>query len=117
VSRTRQLKTLYTFTDGTQAMIAMKASLDPDQTKLSFIVILLDWSINKIHDEYRRRFGVECSSRLLHPIRATTTSHNPVLRFFLLSVGLILVNAWFFLYSKFARRMVRGSCRMDEPRF
>lgn len=116
-------KTLYTFTDGTQATIAMKASLVPDQTGkrhrkwLSFIVILLDWSVDKIHNEYRRRFGVECSYRLLRRIRATTTSRNSVLRFFLLSVGLILVNAWVFLRWEFAGRRARGPRRIDEPRF
>lgn len=116
-------QTLYTFTDGTQATLAMKASLVPDQTGqrrrkwLSFIVILLNWSVDKIHDEYRRRFGVECSYRLLRRIRATTTSRNPVLRFFLLSVGLILVNAWVFLRWEFARLMVPGPRRVDEPRF
>jgi len=116
-------KTLYTFTDGTQAMIAMKASLVPDDTGkrrrkwLSFIIILLDWSVDKIHDEYRRRFGVECSYRLLRRLRATTTSRNPVLRFFLLSVGLILVNAWVFLRWEFARLQARGPRRVDEPRF
>ncbi len=116
-------KTLYTFTDGTQAMIAMKASLVPDHTGkrrrkwLSFIVIWLDWPIDKIHDEYRRRFGVECSYRLLRRIRATTTSRNPVLRFFLLSVGLILVNVWVFLRWEFSRLMARGPRRVDEPRF
>jgi putative transposase len=116
-------KTLYTFTDGTQALIAMKASLVPDHTGkrrrkwLSFIVILLDWNVDKIHNEYRRRFGVECSYRLLRRLRATTTSRNPVLRFFLLSVGLILVNAWVFLRWEFARQMARGPRRVDEPRF
>jgi len=116
-------KTLYTFTDGTQAMIAMKASLVPDKSGkrrrkwLSFIVICLDWSVDKIHDEYRRRFGVECSYRLLRRVRATTTSRNPVLRFFLLSVGLILVNAWVFLRWEFSRLMARGPRRVDEPRF
>lgn len=116
-------KTLYTFTDGTQAMIALKASLVPDHTGkrrrkwLSFIVILLDWFVDKIHDEYRRRFGVECSYRLLRRIRATTTSRNPVLRFFLLSVGLILVNVWVFLRWEFSRQNTRGPRRIDEPRF
>jgi putative transposase len=116
-------KTLYTFTDGTQVTLAMKASLVPDRTGkvhrkwLAFIVILLDWSVDKIHDEYRRRFGVECSYRLLRRVRATTTSRNPVLRFFLLSVGLILVNAWVFLRWEFSRLMARGPRRIDEPRF
>lgn len=116
-------KTLYTFTDGTQTTLAMKASLVPDHTGkrrrkwLAFIIILLDGSVDKIHDEYRRRFGVECSYRLLRHLRATTTSRNPVLRFFLLSVGLILVNAWVFLRWEFARLQARGPRRIDEPRF
>lgn len=116
-------KTLYTFTDGTQVTLAMKASLVPDRTGkvrrkwLAFIVILLDCSVDNIHDEYRRRFGVECSYRLLRRLRATTTSRNPVLRFFLLSVGLILVNAWVFLRWEFARLRARGPRRVDEPRF
>jgi hypothetical protein len=47
-------KTLHTFTNGTQVTVAMKASLVPDKTGkrrrkwLAFIVILLDWSVEKI---------------------------------------------------------------------
>lgn len=116
-------KTLYTFSDGTQALLAMKASLVPDRSGkrrrkwLSFIVILLDWSVDKIYNRYRRRFGVECSYRLLRRVRATTTSRNPVFRFFLLSIGLILVNAWVFLRWEFARLMARGPRRVEEARF
>jgi hypothetical protein len=105
-------------------MIAMKASLVPDHIGkrcrkwLSFILMGLDWSVDKIHDEYRRRFGVECIYRLLRRIRATTISHNPVLRFFLLGVvGLILVNASVFLRWEFARLQTCGPRRVDEPRF
>ena len=112
----------YTFSDGTQATIAMKASLVPDKTGklrrkwLSFIVILLDWSPDKIYQQYRRRFGVECSYRLLRRVRATTTSRNPALRFFLLGIGLILTNAWVFLRWEFARLLSRGPQRVDEAR-
>jgi len=115
--------TPYTFTNGTQATVAMKASLVPDRTGklrrkwLAFIVILLDWSVEKIYQEYRRRFGVECSYRLLRRVRATTTSRNPAMRFFLLSVGLILTNAWVFLRWEFARLMAAGPRRIQEDRF
>jgi putative transposase len=101
----------------------MKASLVPDKTGkrrrkwLAFIVILLDWSAEKIYQKYRRRFGVECSYRLLRRVRATTTSRNPALRFFLLSIGLILTNAWVFLRWEFARLMAAGPRRVDEDRF
>jgi len=115
--------TSYTFSDGTQVTLAMKASLVADKTGklrrkwLAFIVILLDWSPEKIYQKYRRRFGVECSYRLLRRLRATTTSRNPVLRFFLLSLGLILSNAWVFLRWEFARLMAPGPRRVDEARF
>ncbi|MBL6983790.1 MAG: hypothetical protein ISR58_21615 [Anaerolineales bacterium] len=114
--------TSYTFSDGTQATIAMKASLVPDKTGkrrrkwLSFIVILLDWSADKVYQQYRRRFGVECSYRLLRRVRATTTSRNPAMRFFLLSIGLILTNAWVFLKWEFARLLAAGPRRIDETR-
>ena len=112
----------YTFTDGTQATLAMKASLVPDKTGklrrkwLSFIVILLDWSPEKIYQQYRRRFGIECSYRLLRHVRATTTSRNPALRFFLLGIGLILTNAWIFLRWEFACLLARGPQRVDTTR-
>jgi hypothetical protein len=115
--------TSYTFTDGTQVTLAMKASLVPDKTSklrrkwLAFIVILLDWSPEKVYQEYRRRFGVECSYRLLRRVRATTTSRNPALRFFLLGLGLILTNAWAFLRWEFARLLAPGPRRVDEARF
>lgn len=115
--------TTFTFTSGTQATIAMKASLVPDKTGkrrrkwLAFIVILLDWSAEKVYQEYRRRFGVECSYRLLRRVRATTTSRNPALRFFLLSIGLILTNVWVFLRWEFARLMAAGPRRVEANRF
>ena len=115
--------TVYTFTNGTSATIAMKASLVADKTGklrrkwLSFLVILLDWSPDKIYQEYRRRFGVECSYRILRRLRATTTSRNPVLRFFLLSLGLILTNVWVLLRWEFARLLATGPRRVDEKIF
>lgn len=115
--------TQYTFTDGTQTTIAMKASLVPDASGtlrrkwLAFIVVLLDWKPDKVYQEYRRRFGIECSYRLLRRIRAATTSRNPALRFFLLGIGLILVNAWVFLRWTFSRLMRPGPRRVDVARF
>ncbi|NUM47561.1 MAG: hypothetical protein HUU38_22900 [Anaerolineales bacterium] len=113
----------YTFANGTTATLAMKASLVPDKTGkkrrkwLSFIVILLDWSADKVFQEYRRRFGVECSYRLLRRLRATTTSRNPAFRFFLLSLGLILTNVWVFLRWEFARLQAVGPRRVNAPLF
>ena len=84
---------------------------------LAFILILLDWKPDKVYQEYRRRFGIECSYRMLRRVRASTTSRNPSLRFFLLGVGLILVNVWVFLRWTFSRLMNRGPRQVDVPRF
>jgi IS4 transposase len=46
-------------------------------------------------------------------VRASTTSRNPTLRFFLLGIGLVLVNAWVFLRWELAR----GPRRVDPERF
>jgi len=116
-------RTVHTFSDGTPATLALKASLVPDKTGkrrrkwLAFIVVCLDWPVEKIYQEYRRRFGIECSYRMVRRVRATTTSRNPALRFFLLGIGLLLLNAWVFLRWEFARLMARGPYRVNEPLF
>ena len=115
--------TNYTFTDGAHTAIAMKASLVPNASGklrrkwLAFILILLDWKPDKVYEQYRRRFGIECSYRMLRRVRASTTSRNPALRFFLLGIGLILVNAWGFLRWTFSRLMNRGPRQVDGSRF
>jgi putative transposase len=115
-------RTDYTFTDGTQAPLVLKATLVPDKSGrrrrkwLAFIVIGLDWTPEKVHHEYRRRFGIECSYRLLRRVRARSTSRNPAVRFFLLAVGMILVNAWVFLRWEFTRLLAPGLRRIDEAR-
>jgi hypothetical protein len=44
----------------------------------------LTWTPHQVYQNYRRRFGVECSYRLLRQVKALTNSRNPALRFFLL---------------------------------
>lgn len=119
----KSYRTEYTFTDGTTATLVLKATLVPDKSGrrrrkwLAFIVIELDWAPDKVHDQYRRRFGIECSYRILRRVRAMTTSRNPAVRFFLLALGMLLVNAWVFLRWEFARLRAPGFRRVDEARF
>jgi putative transposase len=119
----KSYRTEYTFTDGTQVTLALKATLVPDKSGkrrrkwLAFVVIKLEWTPEKVQQEYRRRFGIECSYRLMRRVRAMTTSRNPAVRFFLLAVGMLLVNAWVFLRWEFARLLAPGLRRVDESRF
>jgi hypothetical protein len=119
----KSYRTDYLFQDGTSANLALFASLVPDKNGkrrrkwLAFIVIQLAWSPQQIHARYRRRFGIECSYRSLRQVRANTTSRNPALRFFLLAVGLVLVNTWVFLRWVFARLIAPGPRRVNPKQF
>lgn len=116
----KSYRTGYTFSDGTSAELALVASLVPDKTGrrrrkwLAFVVIHLDWSPHKIYRRYRRRFGIECSYRSLRRARASTTSRNPALRFFLVALGLALVNTWIWLRWEFARVKGPGPRRIHS---
>ena len=119
----KSYRTDYTFTDGTPANLALVASLVPDKSGkrrrkwLAFIIIQLPWQPQQIYARYRRRFGIECSYRSLRQVRAHTTSRNPALRFFLLALGLVLVNTWVFLRWMFTRLIAPGPYRVDPRRF
>lgn len=47
-----------------------------------------------IADEYRRRFGIETSYRLMNTMRARTTSTSAAWRLFLVALALLLLNLW-----------------------
>jgi putative transposase len=119
----KSYRTVYTFTDGTSAELVLKATLVPGKDNklrrkwLAFVVIHLDWTPKKVYKRYRRRFGIECSYRMMRQVRAITTSKNPALRFFLLGFGLLLINIWVRLRWLFARKQGPGPKRVDPARF
>ncbi len=49
---------------------------------------------HQVAEEYRRRFGIETSYRLMNQVRARTTSRSATLRFFLVTVAFLLLNLW-----------------------
>lgn len=115
--------TTYTFTDGTTARLALYPSRVPDKTGrrrlkwLAYVVIHLDWSVKKVYQRYRRRFGIECSFRQMRKVRVPTTSRNPALRFFLLGLALLLVNVWVHLRWLTSRIYDVGPARLDLDLF
>lgn len=119
----KSYKTTYQFSDGTSAELVMKATLvrgkhgRKRRKWLAFVVILLKWAPRKVYKRYRRRFGIECSYRMMRQVRVMTTSKNPALRFFLLGFGLFLINVWVCLRWLFAREAGTGPKRVDEEIF
>jgi hypothetical protein len=49
---------------------------------------------HQVADEYRRRFGIETSYRLMNTMRARTTSTLAAWRLFLVALALLLLNLW-----------------------
>jgi hypothetical protein len=119
----KSYRTIYHFSDGTPAELVMKATLVKGKNGklrrkwLAFVVVLLNWTPKKIYQHYRRRFGIECSYRMMRQVRAMTTSKNPALRFFLLGFGLFLINVWGCLRWLFARNPGPGPKRVDTKIF
>lgn len=54
-------------------------------------------SILSIAEEYRHRFGIEASYRIMNQVRAMTTSKNPLQRFLLVGIAFLLTNLWVWL--------------------
>jgi hypothetical protein len=119
----KSYQTTYQFSDGTPAELVMKATLVKGKNGklrrkwLAFVIILLDWTPRKVYKRYRRRFGIECSYRMMRQVRVMTTSKNPALRFFLLGFGLFMVNIWVRLRWWFARKAGARPKRVDPEIF
>lgn len=52
---------------------------------------------DQIFHEYRRRFGIEASYRLMDTMRARTTTHCVALRLFFVALAFLLLNLWCFV--------------------
>ncbi len=64
----------------------------------AYVVIgVLKLSPSQIADEYRRRFGIEASYRLMNTVRARTASKSAPWRFFLVTLAFLLLNLWSFV--------------------
>lgn len=51
----------------------------------------------QVYEEYRGRFGIESSYRLMNQVRARTTTKSPGLRFFYVGVAFLMLNLWSFV--------------------
>ena len=66
--------------------------------RFAYVVIgELKMQPHQIFEEYRRRFGIETSYRLMNTVRARTTSTSVPLRLFYVALALLLLNVWSFV--------------------
>ena len=71
---------------------------------LAYVVYKVDISLNYIHQDYRKRFGIETSYRLKNICRIRTTTKNPFIRRLFVGISFLLVNIWIYiLWSKISK--------------
>lgn len=76
-------------------------------------------SLRWVADTYRLRFGIETSYRQMNQARIRTCTRNPVVRFLLVAIALILRNVWVFLHWEVLSSPHRGGrvLRLEKLRF
>jgi hypothetical protein len=84
-------------------------------------------TVRQVAEEYRERFGIEASYRLMHHGLARTTSRDPGLRLLLVTIALLLTNLWVWLKATLvahtapaergaARAWLEATVRLDRFR-
>jgi putative transposase len=62
----------------------------------------------KIFEEYRKRFGIETSYRIMNKARARTSSRSPEIRLLYVAISLIIQNAWVYFNWSYMRERKQG---------
>ncbi len=71
---------------------------------LPYVVYKVKISLDYIHQDYRKRFGIETSYRLKNLCRIRTTTKNPLIRLLYVGISFLLVNIWIYLlWSKISK--------------
>ena len=71
---------------------------------LAYVVYKVNTRLNYIHQDYRKRFGIETSYRLKNVCRIRTTTKNPIIRLLYVGISFLLVNIWIYLlWSKISK--------------
>ncbi|MDF5724401.1 MAG: ISH3 family transposase [Rhizonema sp. PD37] len=60
----------------------------------AYVIYKAKTSLTYIHEDYRKRFGIESSYRLKNLCRIRTNNKNPVFRLLFVGISFLLVNIW-----------------------
>ena len=71
----------------------------------AYVVYKSTTNLSYIHQDYRKRFGIESSYRLKNLCRIRTNNKKPVLRLLFVAISFLLVNIWvYLLWVKISRK-------------
>jgi putative transposase len=74
----------------------------------TYVVHKIQLSLTAIHQDYRRRFGIESSYRLKNQCRIRTTTKKPGLRLLFVGLAFLIVNIWIYLLWHFISQPRQG---------
>jgi len=73
--------------------------------RFAYVAYKAKINLTYIHQDYRKRFGIESSYRLKNLCRIKTNNKKPVLRLLFVGISFILVNIWvYLLWFKISRK-------------
>jgi putative transposase len=75
----------------------------------AYAVHKMNLPIKNTFKEYRKRFGIESSYRLMNQARTHTSTKKPVLRLLYIGLGLLLVNIWIYIQWTYLSIKRQGS--------
>lgn len=67
-----------------------------------------------VFEDYRKRFGIETSYRIMNRSRARTSSRSPELRLLYVAISLIIQNAWVYFNWSYRRERIQGVRKATE---
>ena len=73
--------------------------------------------LRTIHNDYRKRFGIETSFRLKNQCRIKTTTKNPAVRFLFVGIAFILIDLWVYLTWTYISKPVQGGRKLFHSLF
>ena len=97
-------KTTYTMTNGKENSVTFDLWIICKYKKgkrekygieyFAYVVYKVSTSLTYLHEDYRKRFGIESSYRLKNICRIRTNNKKPVLRLLFVGISFLLVNIW-----------------------
>jgi len=81
-----------------------------------YVVYGIHLPLESVFREYRKRFGIESSYRLMNMARAKTSSRNPKLRLLYVVVSLFLINLWIYSKWMFLSEKRRGGRKVNNDK-
>jgi putative transposase len=74
-----------------------------------YAVYKVKLTLQRIHDDYRLRFGIESSYRMKNQCRIKTTIKNPTIRLLFVALAFLVINIWIYLVWHYLSRLKRST--------